>query len=203
MIMKNLKVMSILFGSLMALASMTACNKDNEEPEAKTQVSSLRINYSASVSQQLLDVANVTVRFIGDNGQVASEQMSATTWTKAVTIALPARAGLSIQPTLKPPVAEGEYTLSAQGQMTYTWLDKNGEKLKEGSTEVTPVMTAVFYAESVPSYLNAIATNCQVARAFDKNYSITEADIVWGGNTSDDNTQNTGISDEGATGDNR
>ena len=39
-------------------------------------------------------------------------------------------AGLSIQPTLKGPVAEGEYTLSAMGVMAYDWLDENGQKLK-------------------------------------------------------------------------
>ena len=199
----NQKILSILFGSLVALASMTACNKDNEDSKPTVQASSVRINYSASVSEDLLNVANVTVRFIGDNGQVASEQMSSTTWTKTVTIALPARAGLSIQPTLKGPVADGEYTLGAMGLMDYDWLGENGEKLKSGDTEATPVMMAVFYAEGIASYLNAIGTGCHVERAFDKDYSVKDTAINWGANTGDDNTQNTGISEEGATGDNR
>ncbi len=84
------------------------------------------------MSQQLLDVATVTVRYIGENGQVASEQMSSTTWTKTVNIPLPAKAGLNIQPTLKGAVAEGEYTLNAKGQMTYTWLDQDGQQLNPG-----------------------------------------------------------------------
>lgn len=199
----NHKLMSMLLGGLMVLGSLAACSKDNEDSEPKTPASSVQINYSASVSQQLLDVANVTVRFIGDNGQVASEQMSETTWTKAVTIALPARAGLSIQPTLKGPVAEGEYTLAAMGVMDFNWLGENGEKLKNGKTEATPMMTAVFFAEGIASYLNAIGTSCHVERAFDKDYSVKDTDINWGANTGDDNTQHTGISDEGATGDNR
>ena len=40
------------------------------------------------------------------------------------------RAGLSILPTLKGPVAEGEYTLGAMGVMAYDWLDEKGQKLK-------------------------------------------------------------------------
>lgn len=199
--MKSIKIMSILFGSLMALVSMTACNKDNGD--GRIPASSLKIKYTASVSQQLLDVANVTVRFIGENGQMVSEQLSATTWSKDVTIALPVRAGLSILPTLKGDVAEGEYTLDAMGEMAYEWLDENGEKLKDGSTEVTPIMTGVFYADGVASYVNTIGTSCLVARAFDKNYSVKETSINWGTNTGDNNTQNTGISNEGATGDNR
>ena len=31
-----------------------------------------------------------------------------------------------MQPTLKGPVAEGEYTLSAMGVMAYDWLDEHG-----------------------------------------------------------------------------
>ena len=199
----NRKIMSLLLGGLIVLASLAACSKDNEDTTPKTPASSVQINYSASVSEDLLNVANVTVRFIGDNGQVASEQMSSTTWRKTVTIALPARAGLSIQPTLKGPVAEGEYTLGAMGLMDYDWLGENGEKLKSGDTEATPVMMAVFYAEGIASYLNAIGTSCHVERAFDKNYNVKDTAINWGANTGDDNTQNTGISEEGATGDNR
>ena len=37
---------------------------------------------------------------------------------------------LSIQPTLKGPVAEREYTLGAMGVMAYDWLDEYGQKLK-------------------------------------------------------------------------
>lgn len=199
----NHKLMSMLLGGLVALGSLAACSKDNEDSKSATPASNLRINYSASVSEDLLDVADVMVRFIGDNGQVVSEQMSETTWTKTVTIALPARAGMSVQPTLRGPVAEGEYTLGAMGVMAYDWFDENGQKLKAGSPEATPVMAAVFYAEGIASYINTIGTNCHVARAFDKDYSVKSTAINWGANTGDDSTQNIGISEEGATEDNR
>ena len=211
--MKNLKIMSLLLGGLLVLGSLTSCGSDDsndptppptpEPPTPEKVLTSVRIDYTATVSQQLLDVATVTVRYIGENGQVASEQISSTTWTKSVTIPLAAKAGLNIQPTLKGEVSEGEYTIAAKGQMAYTWLDQDGQQLSAGSIEKTPEMEAVFYADGIGQYLGAITANCYVARAFGKDYSVTETDISWGGNAGDDNTQGTGISDDGATDDNR
>jgi hypothetical protein len=190
----------MLLGGFVVLGSLSSCSKDDND---MTYPTSLKTDYVATVSQQLLDVANVTVRYIGANGQVAAEQMSSTTWTKSVTIALPAKAGLSIQPTLKGPVSEGEYLIAAKGQMTYGWLDGNGQPLRDGITEYTPVMEATFYADGVGQYLGAITSTCQLARSFDKVYKEDETTIVWGGNDDENSTQNTGISNEGATGDNR
>ena len=211
--MKNLKIMSLLLGGLLVLGSLTSCGSDDsndptppptpEPPTPEKVLTSVKIDYTATVSQQLLDVATVTVRFVGANGQVTQEQMTSTTWTKSVTIPLAAKAGLNIQPTLKGEVSEGEYTIAAKGQMAYTWLDQDGQQLNSGATESTPVMEAEFYADGIGQYLGAITANCYVARAFGKDYSVTETDISWGGNAGDDNTQGTGISNEGATGDNR
>lgn len=210
MIMKNLKIMTLLFGGLVVLGSLTACGGSGSDeptppptPPVEKSVTSIKADYSATVSQQLLDVATVTVRYIGDNGQVANEQMTSTTWTKSVTLVLPAKAGMNIQSTPKGGIADGEYTLSVQGQMAYSWLDQDGQQLRAGSTEQVPSMEAVFYADGLGQYLGAITANCQLARAFAKDYSITDTAITWGGNAGDDSTQSIDISDEGATGDNR
>ena len=207
-------IMSLLFGGLLVLGSLTACGggSDDEpeptptptpEPQPTKVVTSVKVDYSATVSQQLLDVSTVTVRYIGENGQVASEQMSSTTWTKTVTIPLPNKVGLNIQPTLKGDVADKEYTLSAKGQVAYNWLDQDGQQIQAGFTEYTPAMEAVFYADGLGQYLGAITANCQLARAFAKDYSVSDTSITWGGNAGDDSTQGTGISTDGATGDNR
>ena len=205
-------IMSLLFGGLLVLGSLTACGggSDDEpeptptpEPQPTKVLTSVKVDYSATVSQHLLDVATVTVRYIGENGQVASEQMSSTTWTKTVTIPLPNKVGLNIQPTLKGDVADKEYTLSAQGQVAYNWLDQDGQQIQAGFTEYTPAMEAVFYADGLGQYLGAITANCQLARAFAKDYSVSDTSITWGGNAGDDSTQGTGISTDGATGDNR
>lgn len=206
--MKIIKIMSMLLGGLMVLGSLAACGgsgSDDPEPgpEPAKQPTSLKVDYTATVSQQLLDVATVTVRFIGDNGQVASETMTSTTWTKTVTMALPAKAGLNIQPTLKGAVSDGQYTLSAKGLVAYNWLDDSGKQLKAGGTEQSPVLEAYFFADGLGQYLGAITANCQLARQFAKDYSVSETTVAWGGNAGDDSTQGTGISTDGATGDNR
>ena len=208
--MKNLKIMSMLLGGLLALGSLTACGGgDDDEPDptptppptpTEKVLTSVKTDYTATVSQQLLDVATVTVRYIGENGQVAQEQMTSTTWTKSVNIPLPAKAGLNIQPTLKGEVPEGEYTLNAKGQMSYTWLDQDGQLLSAGSTEKTPEMEAVFYADGLGQYLNAITATCYVARSFAKDYGVADTSITWGGNADGDTTQGTGIDNTGATG---
>ena len=84
-----------------------------------------------------------------------------------------------------------------------TWLDQDGQQLQSGLTVTAPLMEAAFFADGIGQYLGAITANCQVARAFAKDYSVTETSIAWGGNAGDDSTQGTGISDDGATGENR
>ena len=210
--MKNLKIMSLLFGGLMVLGSLTSCASDDsndptppptpEPPTPEKVLTSVRIDYTATVSQQLLDVATVKVRYLDENGHPATEQMTSTTWAKSVIIALPGKAGLNIVPTMKSGVSEGEYTLEAKGQMAYTWLDQNGQLILTELTVSTPLMEGVFYDGSVGTYLKAIASKCQVARTFTTDYNVNHATISMG-TTDDEITQNTGISDEGATDDNR
>ena len=91
--------------------------------------------------------------------------------------------------------------------MTRDWYlshaDQDGQQLQSGLTVTAPLMEAAFFADGIGQYLGAITANCQVARAFAKDYSVTETSIAWGGNAGDDSTQGTGISDDGATGENR
>jgi predicted small lipoprotein YifL len=205
---RYLNTFAVLLGGLMVLSSLTACGgsgSDSPEPvpEPPKQATSVKVDYTATVSQQLLDVATVTVRFIGDNGQVTSEQMASTMWTKTVTMALPAKAGLNIQPTLKGAVNDGQYTLSAKGVMDYNWLDANGKQMEGGSSVASPDMEAIFFAAGLGQYLGSISSNCQLACQFGTDYSVNITSVTWGGNADGDNTQHTGIADDGATGENR
>lgn len=206
--MKYMRLISLLIAGMLFVSCGGGSDDEPEptptpEPQPTKVLTSVKVDYSATVSQHLLDVATVTVRYVGENGQVASEQMSSTTWAKSVTIALPAKAGLNIQPTLKGAIGDGEYTLSAKGQMGYSWLDQDGQQMQTGYTESTPALEAIFYADGLGQYLGAITANCQLARAFAKDYSVSDTSITWGGNAGDDSTQGTGISTDGATGDNR
>ncbi len=200
--MKYIKLISLFLSAFVFLS----CGGDDgvsSPPSPPKNLTSLKVDYTATVSQHLLDVANVTVRYVGENGQIASEQMSSPTWSKSVTISLPAKAGMSIQPTLKGIVSDAEYLLSAQGQMSYSWLDQDGKQLKAGLTETTPALEARFYADGLGQYLGAIAANCQLARTFANDYTVSETTVTWGGNAGENSTQSTGIATDGATDDNR
>lgn len=199
--MKNLKILSKMLGGLLVLGILAACSKNNDEDIPPRVPTHVQVDYQATVSQQLLDIADVVVRYIDENGHAAVERMTATTWTKHVVIPLPTKAGMSIVPNLKSGVSDGEYSIEVRGEMTYCWLE-NGEFAGEGLTVSTPQIEGVFYASSVGEYLKAIASTCQVARAFTSDYTVNNATITIGTN-SEDNTQNTGISDEGANGDSR
>ena len=202
--MKNLKIMTKMLGGLLVLGILASCSKNDNEARPSIEPTGVKVDYKATVSQQLLDVANVVVRYINEDGHTAVEKITSTTWTKSVIIALPGKAGLNIVPTPKGGVSEGEYILEAKGEMTYNWLE-NGVLIwtgPVGTTVSTPSMEGVFYAGGLSAYLNAIASKCQVARAFTTDYGVNNATITIGAND-DESTQNTGISDEGATDNNR
>ena len=199
--MKNLKIMTKMLGGLLVLGILASCSKNDNEARPSIEPTGVKVDYKATVSQQLLDVANVVVRYIDENGHTAVEKITSTTWTKSVIIALPGKAGLNIVPTPKSGVSEGEFILEAKGEMTYNWLENN-QLIWKGRTLYTPSMEGVFYAGGLSAYLNVIASKCQVARAFTTDYGVNNATITIGTN-GDESTQNTGISDEGATDNNR
>ncbi len=199
--MKNLKIMTKMLGGLLVLGILASCSKNDNEARPSIEPTGVKVDYKATVSQQLLDVATVIVRYVNEDGHTAVEHMTSTTWTKSVVIALPGKAGMNIVPTPKSGVSEGEFILEAKGEMTYNWLEDN-KVIWKGRTLYTPSMEGVFYASSIGTYLNAIASKCQVARAFTTDYGVNNATITISTN-GDESTQNTGISDEGATDDNR
>ena len=129
--MKNLKIMSKMLGGLLVLGILAACSKaDNEvTPDLSRVPTHIKVDYKATVSQQLLDAATVVVRYINEDGHTAVEQITSTTWAKSVIISLPGKAGMNIVPTPKSGVSEGEYILEAKGEMTYSWLE-NGQLIR-------------------------------------------------------------------------
>lgn len=196
---KNMKIMSKMLGGLLVLGILAACSKNDNEatPDFSRVPTSVKVDYKATVSQQLLDIATVIVRYVDADGHTAMEHMTSTTWVKSVVIDLPGKAGMNIVPTLKSGISEGEYSLEAKGEMTYNWLE-NGMLIWGGQTVTTPPIEGLFYAGAVGAYIGAIASKCQVARTFGTDYSVGNATISIGAND-DDTTQNTGISDDGAT----
>ena len=202
--MKNLKKMNLLLGGLLALGSLTACGgDDNDEPQPeKLAATSARVEYQLSVSQDLLDAATVTVYYIGDNGQQAQENLSQTSWTKAVGItALPSQAGFSLQARLKGEPSKEEYAIKATGKMTITVLDQKGGTFGQPFVGQGLSLQGVLGPDYLGQYLTRLALRIQESKAIAQNGTITDTTIEWGGNAdADDPNRDTGVSSEGATG---
>lgn len=68
----------------MALA-FGACS-DDDEPNTPGVMKATKLNYEATIqlSQDLLKVADIKAYYIDANGNVASETITTTQWTKAV-----------------------------------------------------------------------------------------------------------------------
>ena len=199
MTMKNLKIMSVLLGGLLALGSLSSCGDD--EPDVRTATSA-RAEYAVTLSQDLLDAATVTIYYIDGNGEQAQETAAATTWTKSVSFSsLPTKAGFSVQPALKGEPTQEEYTIEATGQMTVTVLDQKGATLGNPFVGRKQEVKGLLGPDFLGQYLTRIDIRVQQAKAVGADGSLTDTTITWGGNADDnDPNRDTEVNTGGATG---
>ena len=199
MTMKNLKIMSVLLGGLMALGSLSSCGDD--EPEVMKPASA-KAEYEVNLSQDLLDAATVTIYYIDGNGEQAQETATATTWTKSVSFAsLPTKAGFSVQPALKGEPTQEEYAIEATGQMTVTVLDQKGTTLGRPFVGSKQEVKGLLGPDFLGQYLTRIDIRVQQAKAVAADGTLTDTTITWGGNADDnDPNRDTEVNTDGATG---
>lgn len=188
-----------------AALALVACGGDDEpdtptpEPSKATEfVSTL----SMTASQDLLDVANVTVYYIGSDGQVKSEPMGSTEWTKTITQKLPCKYGFAFACAKKPGVTIDEsktYTFGEVLSRSFKVLDQNGKAISiSGSNKGLSFKDEVM-GESVETYLSDLSFSYEFAVDEDGNQTATTID--WGFNAGGGGTTNTPVDDEPATGD--
>ena len=203
--MKNLKIMSMLLGGLLALGSLASCggSDDGDEPTPEVlKASSATAEYVVNLSQQLLDAATVTIYYIDANGQQAQETVTSATWTKTVSFAaLPTNAGFSVQPRLKGEPTQEEYTIEADGKMSVTVFDQKGGTFGTpfvgSKLEVKGQLGPVYLGQ----YLTRISLRLLEAKAIASDGSITDTTITWGGNAdNEDPNRDTDVTSDGATG---
>ena len=203
--MKNLKIMSMLLGGLLALGSLTSCGSDNDEDDPKPEVkkaTSATAEYVVNLSQSLLDAATVTIYYIDSNGQQAQETVTSSPWKKTVSFTkLPTQAGFSVQPRLKGEPSQDTYIIEADGKMTVTVLDQKGD------TFGNPYVGSKLEAKGqlgpgfLGQFLSRISSRLLDAKAIAEDGTISNTSITWGGNAeTDDPNRDTGVSNEGATG---
>ena len=203
--MKNLKIMSMLLGGLLALGSLASCggSDDGDEPTPEVlKATSATAEYVVNLSQELLDAATVTIYYIDANGQQAQETVTSATWTKTVSFAvLPTNAGFSVQPRLKGEPTKDEYTIEADGKMTVTVLDQKGGTLGTPYVGSKLEVKGQLGPDFLGQYLTRISGRLLEAKAIAADGTITDTTITWGGNAGDDDpNRDTEVTSEGATG---
>ena len=205
--MKNLNIMSMLLGGLLALGSLSACgdSDDDSTPTPTPEISkatSATAEYVVNLSQDLLDVATVTIYYIDANGQQAQESATSTTWKKTVSFAeLPTHAGFSVQPRLKGEPTQDKYVIEADGKMNITVLDQKGAIYGSPFVGSLLEVKGQLGPDFLGQYLTRISGRLLEAKAIGADGSFTDATISWGGNTdSDDPNRDTEVTTEGATG---
>ena len=186
-----------------AALALVACGGDDEsdnstpEPSKATEfVSTL----SMTASQDLLDVANVTVYYIGSDGQVKSEPMGSTEWTKTITQKLPCKYGFAFACTKKQGVTIDEsktYTFNEVLTRSFEVHDQNG-KIISGSNKELKFKDEVI-GEDVETFISALSFSYEFD--VDEDGKQTATTIDWGFNAGGGGTTNTPVDDEPATGD--
>ena len=186
-----------------AALALVACGGD-DEPENPTPEPSKATEFvstlSMTASQDLLDVANVTVYYIGSDGQVKSEPMGSTEWTKTITQKLPCKYGFAFACTKKQGVTIDE-------SKTYTFnevLSRSTEIIfQKGNAMSASEHSLKFKDEVTAEGIEMFVSNLSFSYEFDvdEDGKQTATTIDWGFNAGGGGTTNTPVDDEPATGD--
>ena len=200
---KELVMIKKFFMLAVAALALMACGGDDEpdnptpEPSKATEFES---TLSMTVSQDLLDVANVTVYYIGSDGQVTSEPMGSTEWTKTIRQKLPCKDGFAFACSMKQGVTIDEsktYTFNEVITRSFKVFDQNGKEIsgnknnfKDGS-EVT--------GDGVETFISGLSYSYEFAVDESGNQSVTTID--WGFNAGEGSSTNIPVNGDPATGD--
>ena len=193
--LKNFFMMAV------AALALVACGSDDEPDEPEVNKATEFVStLTMTVSQDLLEVANVTVYYIDSNGQVASEPMGSTEGTKTITQKLPCKYGFAFACSKKPGV-------TIDKDRTYTFseiLDRSTEIVFQKGNSISGNNHTVKFkdeviGESVEAYLSDLSFSYEFAVDEDGNQTATTID--WGFNAGGGGTTNTPVDDEPATGD--
>lgn len=220
-----------LFLMLLAALAFVSCGSDNnDEPTPQptpevTKATSAKAEYVVNLSRDLVDAANVTIYYIGGDGQQAQETISVAgdlplgyaassgeespTWTKTVSFAtLPTQVGFSVQPRLKMGMrnpyeqpSQETYIIEADGKMTVTVLDQKGNTIGNPYVGRKLEVKGQLGPDFLGQYLTRISGHLFESKTIAADGIITDTTITWGGNADDDDpNRDTEVSNDGATG---
>ncbi|MGN1229085.1 MAG: hypothetical protein ACI4T5_05445 [Prevotella sp.] len=173
--------MKYILMSLTALA-LWACGDDNEPDVPQPSVSSaIEVKYQATLSDDLLKVADVTAYYVSADGTVKNEPVQASPWTKEVSIPADKPFGFALKYGVKSSAtidAEKEYSLKTTESISYDVKDQYASSMASGKKERS-VLSASVLGVGIEAYLANISSSS--AFRWDGS-TMSSATVDWGFN---------------------
>lgn len=121
-----------LYLTIAALALVACSDDDHEEnnPPQEKQYTKLVSRANMDIAQELLNIADITVYYMNEAGEVVNERMTSPVWEKTVTQSIPCKTGMAVTFTVKPdlnPTAEDKFDIKYSGKLTTTPYTKNND----------------------------------------------------------------------------
>lgn len=156
--MKKKLFCGIMLLTACTMLMMVGCKKENsqqQEPDQPTQAKLVAacLAYSFEVTEDMLSVADVTVSYFDEKGQVQTEQLKSTSWSKTIQTALPAKLGVRVLAVLKEnfnPADHEKVTIARSYSTTTYCLDENGKKVNVKSDAIS--LSSAYSGEKIPAY---------------------------------------------------
>lgn len=151
-----------LFCGIMLLAActmlMVGCKKENsqqQEPDQPTQAKLVAacLGYSFEVTDDMLSVADITVSYYDEKGQLQTEQLKTTSWSKTIQASLPAKLGVRVLAVLKEnynPADHEKVTVARSYSLSTYCLDENGKKVNVKSDALS--LSSTYAGDKIPAY---------------------------------------------------
>ena len=121
-----------LYLTIAALALVACGDDDHEEnnPPQEKQYTKLVTRANMDIAQELLNIADITVYYMNEAGEVVNERMTSPILEKTVTQPIPCKTGMAVTFTVKPdlnPTAEDKFDIKYSGKLTTTPYTKNDD----------------------------------------------------------------------------
>lgn len=163
----------------MSCILFTACSDDDDNSTVTPEKGTFKnatLTLSYEVTQDLLDIANIEITYMDETGKIATEPMSSTKWSKAITSTiLPFSAGYKVNITRNSAELSKEtYTIGFGNTSTASYLLSNStdqvDLMKSGISTLSTLS-----AERIEQYIEAVSehNNKYAYRIFDDNGTVS------------------------------
>lgn len=181
--MKTLKYLFLAIMAMVGTMTFTACGDDDDD-NTTTTTNKSEFKFSFTLTDDVLEVADVKVAYIGTDGVEKTETLTSTTWSKTFTAdKFDVSAGVLVLLNYKDgqTLSKEKYTLS--GSPSYYATSYVNGKLtstipyKEGQESVTKADQAV-----IETALNAIERVLNQAFKIDASGNVSKTTLNWSAN---------------------